>query len=119
MKNVVYGGNAKHVLFVLGSWEIHALFEDSNWVEIFHLCKKWDPVNDQVVYSYQLPNDVHCPGCNEIQPDEIQALEAMHNMDRPTERWGKSLMEQIKRGYERMHRQVEREMCIKGDGVND
>ena len=115
-------GTNEYVLFTLGSWEIHAMFEDSNWEEIFHHCKKYDKKGDRVEYAYQIPDDTSCPGCNAIQPDEIQALEQMHNMDRPTERWGKSLMEQIKRDHERLYRQLSRKldsMCLTGDGVND
>ena len=98
-----------HVLFALGAWEIHALFEDSEWVEVFHHCQKYDPIEDRVEYSYQIPGDTSCPGCNAIQPDEIQALEQMHNMDRPPRRWGKSLMEQIKEDYQKMYRQMKNE----------
>lgn len=119
MRNVVFGGNAKHVLFVLGTWEIHALFEDSNWVEIFHHCKTYDPKGDRVEYAYQIPGDTSCPGCNERQPDEIQALEQMHNMDRPPRMYGKSVMEQIKEDYEKMYRQVEKNIFLQGNGVNE
>ena len=108
-----------HILFELGSWEIHALFEDSDWVEIFHHCKKYNPIEDRVKYSYQLPNDVHCPGCNEIQPDAIQALEQMHNMDRPARQYGMSLIEKIKRDMVLAIRKQEEMLCLTGNGVND
>ena len=100
IKHIYEGG---HVLFTLGSWEIHALVEDSEWVEVFHLCKKYDPVEDRVEYSYQLPDDTHCPGCDAIQPDEIQALEQMHNMDKAARQWGKTFMEQLKEDAERIY----------------
>ena len=100
-----------HVLFVLGAWEIHELFEDSEWVEIFHTCKRYNVVGDRMEYAYQIPGDTACPGCNEIQPDASQALEQMHNMDRPARQYGMSIVERLKRDYERMHRQ--------GDGVDD
>ena len=122
MRNRDIDGDADHVLFVLGSWEIHALFEESEWVEIFHHCKKHDPIDDRVEYAYQLPGDTACPGCNAIQPDEIPALEQMHNMDRPPRRWGQSLMEQMKEDYQKMYVKMKREldgMCLKGNGVNE
>lgn len=108
-----------YVLFTLGSWEIHALFEDSQWVEIFHHCKKYNPIDDQVKYAYAIPGDTVCPQCNEIQPDEIQALEQMHNMDRPPRKYGRSVMEQLKRNYEQTFRQVEKNTFLRGNGVDD
>ncbi len=76
--SVIVGSQA---LFKLGDWELHALVKDSEWVEIFHHCKKYEPIEDRVECSYQHPNDTECPGCGETQPDEIQALVALHNMD--------------------------------------
>ena len=91
-----------HVLFTQGSWQIHSLFEDSEWVEIFHTCKKYEPKEDRVEYAYAIPDDTSCPGCGATQPDEIQGLVAMHNMDRPSRAWGQSIMKQMKEDYRRI-----------------
>ena len=81
------------VLFKLGKWEIHAVIHAPEWVEIFHHCVPWDPEDDRLTYSYSIPGDPKCPMCGETQPDEIQALEQMHNMDRPArQHWGKSTL---------------------------
>ena len=103
-----------YVRFTMGSWEIHELFEDPEWVEIFHCCKKYNPIGDRVEYAYQLPDDTECPGCGSTQPDEIQALAAMHNMDKPSRRWGKTLIEQIKEDYERMYEQMMNKISLRG-----
>ena len=34
-------------------------------------------------WSYQLRGGSHCPGCDAIQPDEIQGMFQMANMDCP------------------------------------
>jgi len=114
---VKYDLEGSPALFVLGSWEIHALFENSNWVEIFHHCKKYDPEGDRVEYAYQLPYDTECPGCGAIQPDEIQALEQMHNMDRPAREWGKSLIEMLQEDYDAIYAENMKNHFIRGDGV--
>ena len=79
---IKYGHEGGRVLFTLGSWEIHGVL-DSEWVEIFHICQPYAPIGDVLAYSYQNQDDTDCPGCGETQPDEIQALEQMHNMDKP------------------------------------
>ena len=110
------------ILFTQGTWEIHAEFENSEWAEVFHLCQKWDPTQDTVKYSYQIPGDYHCPGCDALQPDEIQGMVAMYNMDKPTRQWGRSLMEQVKHDFahlERVARLELKNMSLTGDGVNE
>ncbi len=69
------------VLFVLGDWEIHALIEAAQVSEAFHRCNRKDKAGVEQAWSYQIPDDPHCPGCDAIQPDEIQGLVAMYNMD--------------------------------------
>ena len=108
-----------HVLFTQGAWEIHAEFEDSEWVEIFHYCNRKDKVGEHIVSSYQLPNDTHCPGCDAIQPDEIQALVQMHNMDRPAREYGQSLQEMMRKDYEQIFAQAEKKLFLRGNGVNE
>ncbi len=111
-----------HVRFTIGSWEIHELFEDSEWVEIFHCCKKYNPIGGRVEYAYQIPGDVQCPGCGQRQPDEIQALEQMHNMDRPSRMYGRSTpissIREAKEAYQKMYAQDQRHF-IRGNGVNE
>ncbi len=70
------------ILFKLGDWEIHAMIETSYICEAFHNCNRPDKTGVEMAWSYQLPNDDHCPGCDAIQPDEIQGLVAMYNYDK-------------------------------------
>ena len=120
MSTTIEGG---HVLFTQGAWEIHADITDSEWVEIFHHCQKWNTIKDQVEYSYQHPDDPDCPGCGETQPDEIQALAAMHNMDKPPRVWGRTVMEQVvEQEYNRIYKELRKElkdMSLTGDGISE
>ena len=113
----------ENVLFTQGAWEIHAEFSNSEWVEIFHRCQMWDATRDRVEYSYQHPNDTECPGCGETQPDEIQALAAMHNMDKPPRVWGRTVMEQVvEQEYNRIYKELRKElkdMSLTGDGISE
>ena len=106
------------MLFTLGSWEIHGVL-DSEWVEIFHICQPYAPIGDVLAYSYQNQDDTDCPGCGETQPDEIQALEQMHNMDRPAQQYSQSLAEMLREDYEQMFTKVEKKMFLRGSGVNE
>ena len=111
MSREVIGGQ---ILFTQGAWEIHAEFENPDWVEIFHRCDRYDKVGEKIGSSYQLPNDIHCPGCNAIQPDEIQALEVMHNMDRPARQWGDQFMARmINTEFKAIFDKQWKVMCIK------
>lgn len=110
------------ILFTQGAWEIHAEFENSEWVEIFHHCRKWNPADDRVGYSYQIPSDTECPGCGKTQPDEIQALAAMHNMDRPAREYGQHLAGMLQREYNRIYAEIVKKvdsMCLTGNGVDE
>ena len=78
------------ILFKLEDWQIHSMIEAPEICEAFHYCNRPDKAGIEMAWSYQLPNDSHCPGCNAIQPDEIQGLVAMYNFDKPASRWGKS-----------------------------
>lgn len=79
-------------LFKLGHWEIHAMIENPEVCEIFHWCQRDTDGDDPVHWSYQLPGDEECPGCGAVQPDEIQGLVAMYNMDHPVdEMYGRSV----------------------------
>ena len=84
----------EHVKFKLGKWEIHQLAEDIEYVEAFHHCNPYTPEEDRVEYAYQIPGDEHCPGCDAVQPDEIQGMVAMHNMDMPSRGGGSTFPKQ-------------------------
>ena len=111
------------ILFKLRKWEIHAMIEYPEWVEIFHHCKPWEPNEDRVSYSYAIPGDTECPGCGATQPDEIQALAEMHNMDKPPRVWGRTVMEQfMEQEYNRIYKELRKElkdMSLTGDGVSE
>ena len=76
-------------------------------------------LGDRHIVKSGFPESANCPGCGKIQPEEIQALEQMHNMDRPALVWGKTVMEQIKKDYEKMYAEVMKEYCVRGNGSNE
>ena len=104
------------VLFKLDDWEIHAMIETTEIAEAFHNCNRPDGHGVEMAWSYQIPNDDHCPGCDAIQPDEIQGLVAMYNFDKPARQYGKSVMEQLREDYEKIFTSVWKSMSVKGDG---
>ena len=89
------------ILFKLGDWEIHAMISFTEIGEAFHYCNRPDKHGNNMAWSYQMPNDDHCPGCDAIQPDEIQGLVAMYNYDKQA-RQGKNAfaLEMMKKWYE-------------------
>lgn len=102
-----------HVRFKLGKWEIHQLAEDDEWVNAFHHCQKRNPVKDRVEYAYQVLGDNHCPGCNAVQPDEIQGMVAMFNMDQPARVWGRTVMKQMDEDHTRIFMEQWKAMSVK------
>jgi hypothetical protein len=80
------------VLFKLGSWEIVKLTEHPNCAEALHHCDSANQYGVHCSKSYQIPGDEKCPGCDAIQPDEIQGLVQMYNYDSPVdEMYGRML----------------------------
>jgi hypothetical protein len=69
-------------LFSLGDWHIVAIAEGIQGSEIIHFCNCEDKTGVPIRWCYQHWNDTTCPGCDEVQPDEIQALDQMMNVDR-------------------------------------
>jgi len=119
MSREIEGGQ---ILFKLGKWEIHSMIEYPEWAEIFHHCKPWGPKDDRLTYSYALPGDTECPMCHATQPDEIQALTAMHNMDKPPQIWRITIMDQIEQHYALLYEQIKHELddiSLTGDGVSE
>lgn len=112
--NTIEGGE---ILFKLGDWEIHALIEDQNRCEPCHHCNRLDKEDVRIAMSYQIPGDDHCPGCDAIQPNEIQGMVAMYNMDRPQrEVWSKSFMQQIREDDARIFNEEWKKISITGNG---
>lgn len=111
--NTLEGGE---ILFKLDDWEIHAMIETKEIAEALHWCDRPDENGEEIEWSYQLPNDDHCPGCDAIQPDEIQGLVAMYNMDHLARVWDSNLMnavlEQMKEDYDRIFAEQWKSMSI-------
>ena len=64
--------------------------------DVVHDCStKTKSIGKYRLISYQIIGDVRCPGCGKVQPDDIQTLWQLHNMDVPqvTTLWGKGPME--------------------------
>ena len=104
-----------HILFKLGKWEIHSMIETPEIVEAFHHCVEYTIPNDRLEYSYQIPGDNQCPGCDAVQPDEIQGMVAMHNMDQnqPARWWGRSLTELLRKDIKRNFMEQWKAMSVK------
>jgi len=86
------------LLYKNGNWGIYTALSVGlhNYnSDVVHECGyKKDP-NVLGSVSYQIIGNVTCPGCGEIQPDDIQTLWQLHNMDVPqvTRLWGKGPLE--------------------------
>ena len=84
------------LLYQNGDW---AIYEGASvglgqyFSDVIHECKHKTYVagNKHKMVSYQIIGSVKCPECGEIQPDDIQTLWQLHNMDKPTPTkiWGK------------------------------
>lgn len=64
--------------------------------DVVHNCStKTKSTGKYKLVSYQIIGVTECPGCGEIQPDDIQTLWQLHNMDVPqaTRLWGKGPLE--------------------------
>ena len=63
--------------------------------DVVHACDTKYKVDEYDLISYQIIGVTECPGCGEIQPDDIQTLWQLHNWDVPrvTRLWGKGPLE--------------------------
>ena len=64
--------------------------------DVVHVCEKHK--DERGMVSYQIMGLTYCPGCGETQPDDIQTIWALHNMDKPTpiRMWGNGPMTAVK-----------------------
>jgi len=59
--------------------------------DVLHECSYKKDADGLSMVSYQIIGSLDCPGCGETQPDDIQTLWQLHNMDKPnpTIEWGR------------------------------
>ena len=108
------------VLFTLGDWEIHAMSGIPHIAEAFHICDRGDETGVGMHWSYQgREENSKCPGagCDAVQPDEIQGMVAMFNMDNPQRQWGKTVFDKLleddmREGFMRNWEEI----ALKGNG---
>ena len=75
------------LLYQNGDWGIYtgtSVGLDKYYSDVVHECGYRKNAKDSGLVSYQIIGITKCPGCGEIQPDDIQTLWALHNMDKPT-----------------------------------
>ena len=113
------------LLYQNGDWGIYtgtSVGLDQFYSDVVHYCSKTKTVNDANVLtgsgfnlaSYQIIGNTKCPGCGETQPDDIQTLWQLHNMDKPdpTTVWGKVPLALAKTSIKEINR-IQKEIIIK------
>ncbi len=81
------------LLYKNGNWGIYtgtSVGLGQYYSDVVHECYHKKGSDALASVSYQIIGMTICPGCGETQPDDIQTLWALHNMDKPdaTRVWG-------------------------------
>ncbi len=79
MTMLKYGTVPEDVRFELDDWAIVSPPEGTDGLDCVHACK--DRCGVPILWSYAIPGDPRCPGCDARMPDEVQGLFALGNMD--------------------------------------
>jgi len=82
------------LLYQNGDWGIYtgaSVGLEQYYSDVVHECYHKKGYDTLAAISYQIMGMTICPGCGETQPDDIQTLWQLHNMDKPTPTkiWGK------------------------------
>lgn len=89
------------LLYQNGDWGIYTGFSvglDQYLSDVVHECSIGP------VITYQIIGNPKCPGCNETQPDDIQTLWQLHNMDKPTLVWGQGPLQWAKTSQQKLNK---------------
>ena len=118
-KNVMvkYGCTDEAIRFEQDDWVLVAPPEGSPGLDCIHGCDREDKIGIKIRWSYQLPGDPECPGCDAIMPDEVQGLFMMANADyvaRFPEGW---MRQEFERAIARNHHMWTKQMFLSGSGV--
>ena len=74
------------LLYQNGDWGIYtgaSVGLEQYYSDVVHECYHKKGSDALAAISYQIMGMTICPGCGETQPDDIQTLWQLHNMDKP------------------------------------
>ena len=75
-----YGCLEDDVRFELDGWALVAPVAGEG-LDCVHGCHRKDKLGIPIQWSYTIPGNPNCPGCDAVMPDEIQGLFQLANMD--------------------------------------
>lgn len=108
------------LLYQNGDWGIYtgaSVGLEQFYSDVVHECRDKKDTGVPAI-SYQMSGSTKCPGCGKTQPDDIQTLWALHNMDMPEPvrwgrgRWGRGPLEWAKTSIRELN-QVQTKMIKK------
>jgi hypothetical protein len=111
-----YGCTEDQIRFEMDDWALVATPVGHEGLDCVHGCHRKDSIGIVIQWSYAIPGDPNCPGCDAVMPDEVQGLFQMANADyigRIPIGWYK---QEIERGVAKSFAQLEKQYFLSGSG---